>query len=235
MAEEIRDNPTHGQDLPWLDRCPDCGYLLAGLPERGICPECGFAYDTEMIVLYGWAQGMRATNVNRRRGRFSWGLFWLVRGVFVLYLLVPVVFRRNLISAALPVVIVLLVATSLYRRRRLLADAPAPVQLRLMPEGFGQRGGIGKVKLSRWKRRSRVWILPLWRRNRYRIRSWRPLRLVLWRRRHVDFEFECGPETARQIGERIEQWHTAALARGPGHPPMVRAQDEPAADDLPQA
>ena len=37
-----------------LDQCPDCGYLLTGLPEQGICPECGLAYGPDLLVLYGW-------------------------------------------------------------------------------------------------------------------------------------------------------------------------------------
>ncbi len=31
--------------LDWLPRCPACGFELEGLAARGVCPECGEAYD----------------------------------------------------------------------------------------------------------------------------------------------------------------------------------------------
>lgn len=45
--------PQKAVDPLRVDRCPDCGYLLTGLPEQGICPECGVAYSLDLIVLYG--------------------------------------------------------------------------------------------------------------------------------------------------------------------------------------
>ena len=38
-------------------RCPQCGYLLAGLPGVGRCPECGWAYDGRTLVLLGQPPG----------------------------------------------------------------------------------------------------------------------------------------------------------------------------------
>ncbi len=34
-----------------LGSCPMCGYLLDGLPEEHICPECGFRYDRNAHIL----------------------------------------------------------------------------------------------------------------------------------------------------------------------------------------
>lgn len=39
-----------------LKHCPRCRYNLRGLPARHTCPECGFAYDPDCVIirLRGW-------------------------------------------------------------------------------------------------------------------------------------------------------------------------------------
>jgi len=37
-----------------LKRCPCCGYDLRGLPRNHQCPECGFAYDEDTRIWYGY-------------------------------------------------------------------------------------------------------------------------------------------------------------------------------------
>src|SRR5213593_3772014 len=34
-----------------LSFCPQCDYSLIGLPEEGICPECGYRYDQTYTIV----------------------------------------------------------------------------------------------------------------------------------------------------------------------------------------
>ena len=56
--------------MPW--RCASCAYALAGLGERGTCPECGTVYERHRdgLTLFGYAAGQRGNVVNMRDGPF---------------------------------------------------------------------------------------------------------------------------------------------------------------------
>jgi hypothetical protein len=43
------DDRTSLSDAP---QCPACGYNLTGLPEEGVCPECGRSYNTRVWAVY---------------------------------------------------------------------------------------------------------------------------------------------------------------------------------------
>lgn len=207
----MTDIPTTAPTPPdplQLDRCPDCGYLFTGLPDRGICPECGFAYNPDMIVLYGWAHHLRAKESNRYSSRFRTGLLWFARIAFLLFVLVPALMRQAWSSLTFPAVVIAILLVSTFRRKQLLEDAPAPVQLRLFPEGFSQRDGIGQVTLRPWRAGKHLRLKRMFN-GRYRIRTWRWYMIVLLRKRHVDFEFHAFPGTPGRIQERIDRWRTA--------------------------
>ena len=62
--------------------CPRCGYSLQGLPDEGVCPECGRRYDPRTVVLFGWARGAKATAVTAQpwvaAGLLAMNSVWLI-------------------------------------------------------------------------------------------------------------------------------------------------------------
>lgn len=191
-----------------LDRCPDCGYLLTGLPEEGICPECGFAYQADMIVLYGWARGHQVNQANTRGwGSKFWRLFSYMCGLYVLLPAVLSFARRDWRGIWPAVLAVSIVAYGIARRLRRDPEAPsAPVQVRLCPQGYAQRDGIGPVKLRQWRRNMRIELRrsgsDMYRVS-HRLSFWRGL---IWPYGTVDMEFECSQRIADKIVSKVNTW-----------------------------
>ena len=128
---------------PW---CPECGYDLAGLPAEGRCPECGWGYDAEGVVLYGRLVAdldarARPTRTDRVAGAIvgvvlAGLLVWsaATSGSFI-----PLVFVLGLIAVAAAVM-----------ARNFRSRGNRPDQLRLTPEGFAKRRGFGPAELEPW-------------------------------------------------------------------------------------
>lgn len=73
IPRDARVDPTHFDAEGYPVWCPDCGYLLRGLPD-GSCPECGTAFDRGRLLVQ---QYVRLQLPKRHRAR-RWGrwLFW---------------------------------------------------------------------------------------------------------------------------------------------------------------
>ena len=190
-----------------VDRCPGCGYMLTGLPPAGACPECGRAYDEQLVVLYGWAAGSRgnALSGNRRAviGFAALAAFNLFN-IAVNRLLRPSAFW----TVALLAWLALVVAVVWLRVRR--SDMPGLVQVHLSPAGASQLdapqgappppmpwrdlddGVIERVREDLWRirfrHRSRRWPTP------------------------VDAEVRCTPAQADALRKRVSEWHAATAA-----------------------
>lgn len=201
--DEARD-PLH------LERCPDCGYLLTGLPEQGICPECGFASTPAMIVLYGWGSGPHRIAANMRMHPVEWAITRAL--IVILVALMACIELNSLPAMAIAgLLAVAYVAYTGYQRWHASGEAPAPVQLRLFPAGFAQRNGIGPVrKLRAWSGK-RVYIRRLGN-GRYHIRCWKSLQWETARGSSaIDFERDCDDATASLIAKRVGDWCSCSL------------------------
>lgn len=182
--------------------CPQCGYCLDGLPDRGFCPECGLPYSPDLLVLYG-------SGYDKRTG---WGkvLTYAYLGVMLFIIFIsagfPVLNRPWVLTAVLLAFTFTLAAY----RRIIRRGMPAETQLRLSPQGFVQRDGIGEAKLMPWAKHHKVELVPRWLGSGYvlKVRG-RATRFIL--DHPVQFAFEADAETARTIRERIKAYRRAAV------------------------
>jgi len=54
--------PSSAADPLRLRSCPQCEYALQGLPDEGVCPECGYRYDRSIIIVR--CQGRDVSRLN---------------------------------------------------------------------------------------------------------------------------------------------------------------------------
>jgi hypothetical protein len=200
--------------------CSECGYCLTGLPERGRCPECGFEYTPDKLVLHGWAFGKRA-DVSTARKLNPFTFLWLV-GVllFVYYDSGGRSRPRSLyIWGAITIV---LVGHQLYRRWNFAQQKMKPLQLHLNADGFGLRMALAsKWDLHPWSHAEEIEIKPagqdLWRLRIGQLKKKsKNFQLQLSSPSLVEFEFEADPATAAQIRLHIEELRQRAATAEAG-------------------
>jgi hypothetical protein len=219
-------NPAAEEPLLRPKNCPRCDYSLLGLPAIGVCPECGRAYDTVSVFLYGHALGQRANAWNRAPMRRSeiitsvvvilsaFALFSFGRmhdSFFQLYLVVFI---------AVP-----MVATILRGRT---TTGSGVVQVKLTPTGFHQGtrqlGPIpydrcDRAHLTPWSRNPFVTLIP---KGPERVEIRFSPRDIRWkyRMKRVHAEVACTAEELKEIRARIAMW------RDGGSPDSRRSPNE---------
>jgi hypothetical protein len=128
-----------------LQACPLCGYLLSGSPAEGTCPECGNAYDSSKIVIFGFGRGKHENLLTARGSRLIWNmlnilvpalLFIAYAGYFLVH------FRLMALMGTLSVPVIFFFLPRLPDLLRLFQRGgvyhPGRVQVRIGNEGFAQ-------------------------------------------------------------------------------------------------
>jgi hypothetical protein len=189
-----------------LDRCPDCGSSRTGLPEEGRCPECGFDYRQEILVLYGFRSHDPKEMRFETRLRV---LEWLA----VVYLAIIAI--SVAVTSKYDGVVFMLISTAPLARhywtlkRAMKENLPGPLQLRVGPCGYAMRTGIGKVRTTPWPRdMGGAWELRMTRNQRtgrFRFalqrRGWK---LVL--RQPILIELAMPERDAQHLHDQILRW-----------------------------
>jgi hypothetical protein len=177
---------------------------LTGLPTSGRCPECGFAYDSTLIVLQGWGVGQHANAANARRGRAIAML--LAQAGLLAQAMINLIARRTGVAIGFTLVWIAFAIWGLWRRKQLTVDADAPVQLRLGPQGFAQRDGHGRVELHPWTPECEPTVTRA-RDGCHRVVIYRtPYRSWKLMTPAVECEVEIDDAVARELLRRIGLW-----------------------------
>ena len=180
-----------------LERCPDCGYDIAGLPPNHRCPECGFAYDESMLMLAVWPE-----NVSRPKG---WEL-----PIYIILIGASGIAGLALLAAGRKSWLLLgtagmlgLALWSWWQRRRKQLRGEGIATVLICRAGIGYRSGGAMPPLRPWSSFRKVQFRRvghgLWRLRA----SWRWWRWSI--RSPIVAYVECSDEEGRLLSERLEQ------------------------------
>jgi hypothetical protein len=140
------------------DLCPNCAYSLAGLPEEGLCPECGTAYDQSQIILYGWGRAMNESVATAKKSRLVWVILcsfgWvMIQGIGLIS--TPGFSRWFLIFAGIAVA-----STVVVFLRRSNNQHPGLIQVRLNARGCVQYNSLEGPGPIAELFTAHMWIIP---------------------------------------------------------------------------
>jgi hypothetical protein len=199
-TQSVTDGPLR------LGICPGCGYVLNGLPDEGLCPECGREYDQRTVVLYGWSRGLHA-NVTTSSARVALGL-WAMSSIG----LIGQVFNPTMPRGLVVGMTAFWLGTSAWTlwMRQSDRDTPGRIQVHLSDGGCVQLNHPPKpaTDVVPWGRIDDVMFGEL-APGRYRLRL--RCRGSFWKldqltNNPVDAEVQCTFEQADALRERIAYW-----------------------------
>lgn len=205
----VIDGRADSKPFDAFDRfCGNCGYQLTGLPREGICPECGETYQSDELVICGWAAGPNVeVTTAAPKGLWRIALFsiaWIwVQALSELFQ------HRTRLALLLAAGGAALLCKSFYRRRALINEAGYTCHLRITPKGLAQREGFGPVKLVPWLPGLRITLAPEGQ-GMYLLAVSRVGPSSAYRKGKtqwpIAFQFECSPEKAAALGQILRRY-----------------------------
>jgi hypothetical protein len=198
-----------------LTNCPRCDYSLLGLPNSGICPECGQPYATHEIYLYGNATGTKISVWNA----YTPGLLAPISTLLVVTICCYIFFWPGRFTDPDPLFffcLVLLAAGSVISIwRRFTDQGSGVVQVRLTPFGVRQgTRGIGPKpyeanmdgKLIPWTQIGEAELA--WRDGNALIRLSTPKSFFRYYKEYVHATFSIDREHFHDLRNYLRYWLT---------------------------
>jgi hypothetical protein len=163
--------------------CGQCGYSLEGLSDSGRCPECGNPFGGDVIVLWN-------TDDDRSRSK----TMLIIHSIGVACTAFTLLTSSSWLARVAIVISLCLYTFAMWK----LWPARNGSQLRISPEGVGNRAGFGNVTLLGWDLIDHL-LLRRSEGGRY------AFSVKLVRGRRFGIRFRCSRAEAMILAERIQR------------------------------
>ena len=185
-----------------LEVCPACGYSLQGLPDEGVCPECGQKYNQSVVVLHGWGRGTHAS--------IHTAPIWIAVGLCALnsFNLLPLFINFGRAWFVGPVVLVCTAPIIWVFWRRRNTTLPGLVQVLVSSRGCAQLDNPTvhrTVPPTPWSLIADVDFMALGN-GRWRLRMLKRRPRWMLATTPVDAEVQLDPDKAQVLRQRIREW-----------------------------